>query len=1142
MIAQSIIALFESTDEWKSIRDKITQGTNPVIEGIPRSAYPFFVSAIYRSLSRPMLVIVKNATEMQEFLNDISVFIEPEQIAPFPSWEILPYEYVTPSEKIERERITTLSRCLARDTVIIVATVESLMRRVPCREYLKGRSFTLLKGTEYPFDNLIARFASYGYARESRVEVFGQFSVKGGIIDIFLPSSENPVRIDFFGDTIESIREFDPESQVSQQEVDSIQIVPRREIVLSAEESRVIRKELAAAKSSGKKFPDKIDHVLSSHEDFFEIPGIEDLFPLAIEPETLADYLPVNTQIILLDRHELNNQIEAHSIIYDELWNRKKEETLALPPDKIIVRDPFDNLPDNFLRMQTFVTEENSTRPDVKSIPSFSGKISAVRDEIKVLLDDGWKIIIMTAFEGQARRMSDLFSEFKPPKDNESFNEKTRFQILLTSYSSGLRIASAKILVLTDHDIFGKSYKRKKSFKGKKSRPISSFLELVPGDSVVHINHGIGIFKGIERMTAGGIERDFLNLEYAQGDKLYVSLDQLNMVQKYIGMDGKNPRIDALGKNSAWNRIKEKVQRSVEEIAQELIAIYARRKALKGFQFPPDTLWQEEFESKFEYEETPDQLSAIEDVKDDMESSMPMDRLVCGDVGFGKTEVAIRAAFKSVMAGRQVAILAPTTILAMQHFKTFQVRYEGYPFTIGMVSRFRSAADIKKTKNLMKEGKLDIVIGTHALLSKDVEFKNLGLLVIDEEQRFGVKHKETIKKIRSQVDVVTLSATPIPRTLHMSMAGMRDLSIIATPPENRQSIETYVLDDNPDIVRMAIIRELDRGGQVFVVHNRVQTIDMHAESIKNLVPHARIAVAHGQMFEHELEDIMLAFIEDRFDILVATSIIESGLDMPNVNTIIIDRADTFGLSQLYQLKGRVGRSDRKGYAYLFHPAHVALTEVAQKRLNVIAEYADLGSGFKIAMKDLEIRGAGNILGHEQSGNIMDVGFDLYCQMLEDAVRKLKGEKPLRVFRTPVFLNFSMFIPESYISDEKQKMEFYKRFEACESIEEIDALENEVIDRFGEYPVQVRLLIEIERIRTIASMLLIDEILEDSYGTIRITISEQAIFDFGKLASLITRDARFAFDPVNKSILRFKPVESETEKKLNELKKWLQQLA
>ncbi|MGL4368992.1 MAG: DEAD/DEAH box helicase, partial [Spirochaetota bacterium] len=580
-------------------------------------------------------------------------------------------------------------------------------------------------------------------------------------------------------------------------------------MILSSKERKDLLARIRALSQKSFEYPEKLRELLDSGDDTGEpIPGIEELFPLAIQAETILDYLPADTGIIAVEYPEVMSAVESLRHTYHELYEKKKGRCLCLEPETLLDTEKSIEALGRSVRLQVFVTSPDSFQWNIKSIPSFQGKIAAVREEMSKRMAEGWRIIMLTAFDGQARRLSDLFADFSPNPSFEEYDPKKNFHILLAPYSAGFEIEPLKTAILTDHDIFGKSYRKKKSFKGRKSRPLTSFLELVPGDAVVHINHGIGIFRSIERMTAGGIERDFILLEYAGGDKLYVSLDQLTMVQKYIGMDGKTARIDALGKNSAWNKIKERVQHSVEEIAGELIQIYAKRKALKGLQYPPDTLWQEEFESKFEYEETPDQLTAIEDVKDDMEKPLPMDRLVCGDVGFGKTEVAIRAAFKAVMAGRQVAILAPTTILAMQHYNTFTKRFDGYPVTIDMISRFRSQNEIKKSKAAVNAGKVDVIIGTHALLAKDLEFKNLGLLIIDEEQRFGVKHKEQIKKFRSQVDVLTLSATPIPRTLHMSMAGMRDLSIIATPPENRRAVETYVMEENPDIVRMAIRREL----------------------------------------------------------------------------------------------------------------------------------------------------------------------------------------------------------------------------------------------------------------------------------------------------------------------------------------------
>jgi transcription-repair coupling factor (superfamily II helicase) len=1111
------------------------------IEGIAPSSFPLIISSLYNHSPGQLLVITKNFQKMHEVYLDLSCFIDAQYLCTLPPWETLPYEFVSPSENLERERVATLYRIINQEPVIVVATVESLVRKIPERSFFIRKGIPLSVGEEYPFDDIITTLIAYGYSREYRVESFGQFSVKGGIIDIFLSSHQTPVRLDFFGDTLDSIREFDIESQVSHTGIPSITIYPRKELILSQKESEIIRSHLGDAEERGLEVPQYEELTTEMGNLITDLSGIEDLFPIAIKTENILSYLSEDAKYIYLETPELIAQMDQLSKTFHELYRRRTKRVPCLPPDELIDSKVFDDALTRAIELKVFTTTRNALNWKLRRIPTFHGKIKSVREEISGRLEDNWRIIITTGFEGQARRLYDLFSEFTPDSNFEKINTETPVNILIAPLKEGFEIVSEKILILTDHEIFGKTYRRKIQFKKKRTKPIESFLDLKEGSYVVHINHGIGIFRGIERMSAGGVERDFLLIEYADSDKLYVSLDQITMVQSYIGIDSKKPRIDSLGKKSAWNRIKDKVQKSVEEIAGDLIEIYSKRRALKGFQFPPDTMWQEEFESKFEYEETPDQITTIEDVKDDMESTQPADRVICGDVGFGKTEVAIRASFKAVMAGKQVAMLVPTTVLAMQHFTTFTKRFIDYPINIEMLSRFRTRREINDVKKKLSSGEVDIVIGTHALLAKSMAFKNIGLLIIDEEQRFGVNHKEQLKKLRTLVDVITLSATPIPRTLHMAVAGIRDLSIIATPPENRQSIDTYVLEENPDIIRMAIMREIERDGQVFYVHNRVETIDAQQRILSELVPEAIFCIAHGQMKEHELEEVMIDFLAGKYDVLISTTIIESGLDMPNVNTIIIDRADTFGLSQLYQLKGRVGRSIRKAYAYLFYPRHIPLTEAAQKRLQVIAEYSELGSGYKIAMKDLEIRGSGNILGREQSGNIMDVGFDLYCQMLEDAVRKLKGEKPIRIFRTPVFLNTNFYIPAGYIADERQKIEFYKRFESCETLKEVEQVEGELIDRFGDPPGEVKILIELERIRAIASNLEIDEIIEES-RSIRIRISAESRVDRNEIIESIKKDKRLNLDSKDRELLYLKLPESDEEKKLLELKKWLQQIS
>ena len=1140
MIFHKIVKDYSDSDEISSLVKAIKENkTHVSVEGIPYSAFSFLSAALRETACSPVVIITKNNSALYELASDLSSFIPEELITPFPSFDIPPYEFIQPVDKISKERITALYRMMSGENYIFVTNAEALMRTVPAKENLASKSLLIRKGDSDCFREIAATLSEFGYTRDSSAETYGQFAVKGGIIDVFPSSLDAPVRLDFFGDTVESIREFDPATQKSRNEIDSVLILPRRELILSPDERNKLIEFFKKKRLEGIRLPDELITATENQQQA-RFNGLEDYFHAVMKHSSPLDYLHPDTLFISSEKNEIRSFAESLIRHTHSVYEIKSKSGFALNPDILFDETSFSDRLTDSVNFQTLTSSPDAVHLSIKGIHSFAGKLQNVRDEFRMRIEQGWKISAATLFEGQIKRLSDIFREFSPGENFENPDFSSDLSLAISPLSGGIYIGALKRAIFTDHDIFGKSYRKKRTFKSRKSRAIDSFTELSPGDFVVHINHGIGIFRDIERMTAGGIEKDFIVLEYAGGDKLFVALDQLNMVQKYTGIDGRDVRVDSLGKKSAWNRIKQKVQETVDEIAEELIAIYARRRQHKGFQFPDDTVWQEEFEARFEYEETPDQLNAIEDVKDDMEKEEPMDRLVCGDVGFGKTEVAIRAAFKASMSGKQTAILVPTTILALQHFNTFKRRFEGYPVEIEMISRFRSAAEIRKAKSRLSNGEIDIVIGTHALLSEDTFIKNLGLLIIDEEQRFGVKHKEKLKKYRSQVDVLTLSATPIPRTLHMSLAGIRNLSVISTPPENRQAIETYVLEDNPDIIKTAIQREIERNGQLFYVHNRVQDMEKKLEYISSLVPGARTAVAHGQMEEHELENILIDFLEYRYDILLSTTIIESGVDMPRVNTIIVDRADAFGLSQLYQLKGRVGRSDRQAYAYFFYPRHTVINETAMKRLNVISEFTELGSGFKIAMRDMEIRGAGNLLGREQSGCIVDVGFDLYCSMLEEAVRKIRGEKPLKIFRTPVFFSINTYIPDSYISDTRQKIEFYKKFESCESIDDVSLLENELSDRFGRIPEEIIPLIEMQKLRTLASSVFMDEIIEtEKY--VRIKISKDTELDMAVLFISVKSDKRFKNDPDDQSVLLMFTEETESEKKIFEVKKWLQQI-
>jgi len=711
------------------------------------------------------------------------------------------------------------------------------------------------------------------------------------------------------------------------------------------------------------------------------------------------------------------------------------------------------------------------------------------------------ELVVTTSFSAQLDRLRTIL-------------KKEKIEIKLSHLQNGFSMPEIGVHIWTDGNIFGRSYRRKSRFKKTHSELIESFIDLNIGDPIVHVNHGIGIYKGLKRLTAAGKIRDFLVLEYRDHGILYVPLDQMSLVQRYIGRSTVS-NLDKIG-SSKWKKTKERVAGAIKQLAIELVDIYSTRKALKGFPFPEDTPWQEEFEAAFEFEETPDQIRAIEEIKGDMEMSKPMDRLVCGDVGYGKTEVAIRAAFKSIVSGKQVSFICPTTILALQHYKNISRRFKNYPISVDLVSRFRTASQIEKIKQSMISGEVDIVVGTHAILNKTAYMKNLGLVIIDEEQRFGVTHKEEIKKIRKLVDVLTLTATPIPRTLHMSLVGLRDLSIINTPPANRTKIETYVMEENDEILKEAIIRETTRGGQIYFLHNRVESIEIQAQRLGQLLPEISIAILHGQLPENEIEDTLIDFQEGRYQLLVTTTIIESGIDIPNVNTLIVGNSDKFGLSQLYQIKGRVGRSNRQAYAYLFYNKNRTLSETAMKRLSTLQEFQDLGSGFKVAMRDLEIRGAGNLLGREQSGQIMEVGFDLYIQMLEEAVTKLKGEK-LSKIRASVNLNVDLYIPDNYIPDTNQKVEFYQRLERASSDGEVDEILLEMEDRFGNMPDGVRTFIKVEKIRVLASILGIEKIYEEQ-KKVAFKISRNHNINPEKLVQIMSGSSALSVNPERPDLL------------------------
>ncbi len=949
----------------------------------------------------------------------------------------------------------------------VITTMDALLDGLPPRTEVAARQIHLQTGEALDFSELQKKLADMGYERETEIESPGQFAVRGGILDLYSLTEELPVRLELWGDEIDSLRTFDVESQRSIENLDEIVIYPAA--------------ELADA---------------------------------SWEKSSFLDYFPAGDTLLLLDEPvRLVEQSKKTEQEYRESCKGREEagmeseegERLVFSTKEIVEKmnglsgigfTTLESKCGQFLLRETY-------RMQTKGVNPYNNSFEMLTKDLKRLKRNGYRVLLLSGSRTRAKRLAEDLRDY----DLSSFySENLEREILpgeiLVTYgyvAEGYEYPLLKFMVISETDIFGRQKKkrRRRSYEGQK---IQDFTELRPGDYVVHENHGLGIYQGIEKMQVDRITKDYMKITYAGGGVLYIPATQLDLIQKFAGGEAKKPKLNTLG-TSQWGRTKKQVRSAVQEIARDLVQLYAARQQADGYVYGTDTVWQKEFEEMFPFEETEDQRQAIEDTKRDMESPKIMDRLICGDVGYGKTEIAIRAAFKAVQESRQVVYLVPTTILAQQHYNTFVQRMKNFPVRIDLLCRFRTPTEQKKTLEDLKSGLVDIVIGTHRVLSKDVGYKDLGLLVIDEEQRFGVTHKEKIKKLRENVDVLTLTATPIPRTLHMSLIGIRDMSVLEEAPMDRMPIQTYVMEYNEEMVREAIERELSRAGQVYYVYNRVQDIADVAGRVQKLVPEASVAFAHGQMQERQLENIMYDFINGDIDVLVSTTIIETGLDISNANTMIIHDADRLGLSQLYQLRGRVGRSNRMAYAFLLYRRDKLLQEVAEKRLAAIREFTDLGSGFKIAMRDLEIRGAGNLLGAEQHGHMEAVGYDLYCKMLNEAVKREKGELEEEEFPTSLDLNVDAYIPESYISNEYQKLDIYKRIAAVSSEEEMDDMVEELIDRFGDIPKKVHQLLQIALLKSLAHSVYVTSV-EAKQGELKIVMYEKAKVDPQKIPLLL----------------------------------------
>lgn len=1141
--------------------------------GLSEHALAFALAAGASALAKGqrILSVVATNQDAEQLAAELSFFLKPEQVVFVPGLEGIPFEYAPVPGDIAVQRGLALSRLLADDFLIAVTSVTGALRRLQEPDVFRAGFFEIKPGQRIEPKELAARLFGLGYDREEIVEAPGHFAIKAGIVDVFPTNADAPVRLEFFDDELESIRSFDPDTQIGSKGVnDRVVIAPASEFFVAAdqrarllaalEHPELIKPDWAqdpevAAKASGGSANDGLLQQNGAGLCLQRHPGLQDVYGLAFPLVDLVDWFAKTPIVVSYPARTIAERREALFHEYRHLSEEQRKlrvlpayeqvlSTAMLAPEQDSDEVAWDAVGDSLTSDAADTTDGLPLRRGLVAAEGFSGRIREVRSEIARLVSGGEQVLLVSPYEPQVKRIAAIFEgeqdlpvcvsgiDGKSPSFGDIGFESGRLEIVCAPLRGGFRLPAKSLFVWSDTDLFGRSYRKKTArFKRIASKPIDSFVDLKVGDHVVHVNHGVGRFVKLERVKAAGRERDFLVLEYADEDRLFVPLDQISLVQRYIAPND-SPRLDHLGKSS-FKKIKQRVEERVEKLAEELVQIYAVRMSRQGFAYPPDTAWQEEFEADFGYEETPDQLASIEAVKSDMESTRPMDRLICGDVGYGKTEVAIRAAFKAVMAGKQVVLIAPTTILALQHFRTFTNRFADYPVRVDWISRFRSGAETTKVKRNAAAGEIDILIGTHALISPDVRLKNLGLLVVDEEQRFGVAHKEAIKSMRKLVDVLTLSATPIPRTLHMSLVGIRDLSLIQTPPRDRLPVRTYVMEDSDSILKEAILRELERGGQVFYLHNRVETIEPAARRISNLVPRAGVRILHGQMEEHEIEDTLLDFLEGRYDVLVTTTIIESGIDMPNFNTLIIDRADTFGLSQLYQIRGRVGRSDRQAYAYLFYPSGRALTETAQKRLTTIQEYQELGSGFKVAMRDLEIRGAGNILGREQSGDIMDVGFELYVRLLDNAVRRLQGQPVADELRCYLSLNRDFFLPEDYIPDSRQRIEFYKRFEAALSPDEVEQLTLEMQDRFGKPPQLALDFAAMENIRTLASIIGLEAVTEED-DCIRLKPGETLRVPVTHFVAVVQKRTELRLLPGNPPSILYAPKERPSLRDLGSL--------
>ena len=1111
-------------NEYEQVRDCLSQKKTCQVTGCSDSQLAHFITGLSDGY-RQKVIVTFSALKAKEIYDDIKGFTDDAVM--YPSKDFIFFSADVHGNLILQQRLEFIEKIVEDKPFTVIVTSDAFMDKIQPLDKIKDNYLEISEGSVIEQDALKKKLVKMGYEAVEQVDSPGQFAIRGSIIDIYTLTDEVPYRIDFWDDEVDIIKSFEIENQRSIENLESIKIYPATEYFFTEEEIKAgldkIKLELnKTVEKFRKKFKTEEAHRLKTTVEEF-ITNME-INPFGVSIDSYVNYFSdsltslleyFDNPIFFIDepkrvleqlnavngefKDSMTNRLEKGYVLpgqTDVLWNKERITDKINSYTKVV----FTAIAQ---KVSVFDTED-FVEVDARNISPYNNKFEMLVEDLKRYKKQKYSVLLVTTSVTRGQRLAEDLRDFGISafyeKDDTREVNPGEVMIISGRLRKGFTYPMVKFVAISDTDIFGERKKKRRKKHGYSGSNISSFSDLNIGDYVVHENHGLGIYRGIEKVEVDHVVKDYIKIEYAGGSNLYILATQLDMIQKYADSEAKKPKLNRLG-GQEWNKTKSKVKKAVAEIAKELVELYAIRQNGQGYVFSPDTEWQKEFEEMFPFEETDDQLNAINEVKKDMESTKIMDRLICGDVGFGKTEIAIRAAFKAIQDNKQVAYLVPTTVLAQQHYKTFKQRFKDFPVRVEMLSRFRTKSNIDQNIRDLKKGYVDIVIGTHRLLSKDVKFKDLGLLIIDEEQRFGVKHKEQIKELKNNVDVITLTATPIPRTLHMSLIGIRDMCVMEEPPQDRMPIQTFVMEYNEEIARDAINRELARGGQVYFVHNRVQDIADMAASVQNMVPDANVAFAHGQMSERQLEEIMYDFVNGDIDVLVSTTIIETGLDIPNANTIIIHDAERMGLSQLYQLRGRVGRSNRMAYAFLMYSRNKMLTEVAEKRLGAIRDFTELGSGVKIAMRDLEIRGTGNLLGAQQSGHLEAVGYDLYCKMLNQAIEVLKGETPEEDFETKIDLMCDAFVPASYIKNETLKMDIYKRIAGIETDEEYEDMQDELIDRFGDIPSQVENLLQVVLLKAAAHKVYITEI-SGTKDKMKIMMWNQAKIDVERIPILV----------------------------------------